>query len=140
MKKIATIALSFMIIASSSMSAFAQGPGNGPDQQQQQQQRKLPQQQHQQQNNPQQGHNAQPQHASQHQQRGNQRAEHQQKPDFRQGRALPQQYRGKGYQVSDWKKRGLKSPPSGHRWMNVDGNYVLIAVATGVIASVIAHQ
>lgn len=136
MKKIATIALSFMIIASSSLSAFAQGPGNGPDQQQ----RKLPQQQqHQQQNNPQQGHNAQPQHASQHQQRGNQRAEHQQKPDFRRGHALPQQYRGKGYQVSDWKKRGLKSPPSGHRWMNVDGNYVLIAVATGVIASVIAH-
>lgn len=136
MKKIATIALSFMIIASSSLNAFAQGPGNGPDQQPQP--RKLPQQQHQQ-NNPQQSHNAQPQHTSQHQQRGNQRAEHQQKHDFRQGRALPPQYRGKGYQVSDWKKRGLKSPPSGHRWMNVDGNYVLIAVATGVIASVIAH-
>ncbi|MFK8258473.1 RcnB family protein [Erwinia sp. AnSW2-5] len=138
MKKIATVALSFMIFASSSLSAFAQGPDNGPDQQQ----HKRPQQQHQQppQKNQQQGHNAQPQHASQHQQRGGQQAGHQQKPDFRQGRALPPQYRGKGYQVSDWKKRGLKSPPSGHRWMNVDGNYVLIAVATGVIASVIAHQ
>lgn len=139
MKKIATIALSVMICASSSLSAFAQGPGDGPDQQQQHQQRKLPQQQ-QQQKSPPQGHNGQPQHTSQHQQRGMQQAEHRGKPDFRRGHALPQQYRGKGYQVSDWKKRGLKSPPSGHRWMNVDGNYVLIAVATGVIASVIAHQ
>ncbi|WP_455820765.1 RcnB family protein [Pseudomonas cerasi] len=138
MKKIATIALSVMICASSSLSAFAQGPGDGPDQQQQHQQRKLPQQQ--QQKSPPQGHNGQPQHTSQHQQRGMQQAEHRGKPDFRRGHALPQQYRGKGYQVSDWKKRGLKSPPSGHRWMNVDGNYVLIAVATGVIASVIAHQ
>lgn len=139
MKKIATIALSAMIFASSSLSAFAQGPGNGPDQQQPIKHPQQPQHQ-QQQKNPQQGHNAQPQHTSQHQQRGNPHAERQQKPDFRQGHALPQQYRGKGYQVSDWKKRGLKSPPSGHRWMNVDGNYVLIAVATGVIASVIAHQ
>jgi len=139
MKKIATIALSVMICASSSLSAFAQGPGNGPDQQQPVKHPQQPQHQPQQ-KNPQQGHDARPQHTSQHQQRSHQQAEHQQKPDFRRGHALPQQYRGKGYQVSDWKKRGLKSPPSGHRWMNVDGNYVLIAVATGVIASVIAHQ
>ncbi|MTD26898.1 RcnB family protein [Erwinia sorbitola] len=137
MNKIATIALSAMIFASSSLSAFAEGPGNGPDQRPQQPVKHS--QQKQQHNSQPQGHSAQPQHTSQHQPHDAQRTEHQQKPEFRRGHALPQQYRGEGYQVNDWKKHGLKSPPSGHRWMNVDGNYVLIAVATGVIASVIAH-
>lgn len=115
MKKSSTIALSAMILSSLSLSAFAQGPDKGPGQ---------PPVKHPQQN----------QHQHQHQQ------QQQHQPDFRRGRPLPQQYRGEGYQVSDWHKRGLKAPPAGHRWMNVKGHYVLIAVATGVIASVIAHN
>jgi Ni/Co efflux regulator RcnB len=54
----------------------------------------------------------------------------------------------KGYHMrdEDW-KRGepvdyrtyhLKRPPRGYEWRQVDGNYVLAAVATGVIASIIA--
>ena len=31
----------------------------------------------------------------------------------------------------------LHAPPRGYQWREVDGNYVLAAVATGVIASVI---
>lgn len=53
----------------------------------------------------------------------------------------------KGYhmQKNDW-NRGervdyrhyhLQRPPSGYEWRMVDGNYVLGAIATGVIASVI---
>jgi len=53
----------------------------------------------------------------------------------------------KGYHMKDedW-KRGeavdyntyhLKPPPRGYEWREVDGNYVLAAVATGVVASVI---
>jgi Ni/Co efflux regulator RcnB len=53
----------------------------------------------------------------------------------------------KGYHMKDedW-KRGevvdyntyhLKPPPRGYEWREVDGNYVLAAVATGVIASAI---
>lgn len=134
MKTIATIALTCMVFASSSLTAFAQGPGNGPDGQQPPV--KHPQQQQQQQQH---GQGKQPAQMPQQAPRERRQAEHQQRPDVRRGHALPQQYRGEGYQVKDWKKRGLKSPPPGHRWMNVDGNYVLIAVATGVIASVIAH-
>lgn len=38
----------------------------------------------------------------------------------------------------DYKERHLRAPPHGYEWREVDGNYVLAAVATGVIASVVA--
>lgn len=92
---------------------------------------------------PQGGERQQPQHMAQADrapgQRHHQQPRHAQ-PDFRQGRPLPEKYRGEGYQVNDWHQRGLKAPPAGHRWQNIDGNYVLIAVATGVITSVITHH
>lgn len=37
----------------------------------------------------------------------------------------------------DYRTYHLRQPPSGYEWRLVDGNYVLAAVATGVIASVI---
>ena len=37
----------------------------------------------------------------------------------------------------DYKERHLRAPPHGYEWREVDGNYVLAAVATGVIASVV---
>ncbi len=38
----------------------------------------------------------------------------------------------------DYKERHLQEPPRGYEWREVDGNYVLAAVATGVIATVVA--
>jgi Ni/Co efflux regulator RcnB len=43
----------------------------------------------------------------------------------------------RGEQV-DYRQHHLRTPPHGYEWRQVDGNYVLAAVATGVIASVIA--
>ena len=43
----------------------------------------------------------------------------------------------RGEQV-DYRQHHLRAPPHGYEWRMVDGNYVLAAVATGVIASVIA--
>ena len=40
-------------------------------------------------------------------------------------------------EVVDYKTYHLKAPPRGYEWREVDGNYVLAAVATGVIASAI---
>ena len=37
----------------------------------------------------------------------------------------------------DYRRYHLHAPPRGYEWREVDGNYVLAAVATGVIASVI---
>lgn len=42
----------------------------------------------------------------------------------------------RGQQV-DWHAHHLRQPPNGYEWREVDGNYVLAAVATGVIASAI---
>ncbi|WP_191236896.1 RcnB family protein [Cobetia marina] len=49
-------------------------------------------------------------------------------------------YGNKRYWVSDWKAHHLSRPPEGHRWLNVDGRYVLTAVATGVITAIILNQ
>jgi Ni/Co efflux regulator RcnB len=38
----------------------------------------------------------------------------------------------------EYKEHHLRAPPEGYEWREVDGNYVLAAVATGVIASVVA--
>ena len=37
----------------------------------------------------------------------------------------------------DWHAHHLRRPPNGYEWREVDGNYVMAAIATGVIASVI---
>ncbi|HVZ82719.1 MAG TPA: RcnB family protein [Terracidiphilus sp.] len=37
----------------------------------------------------------------------------------------------------DYRTYHLRRPPAGYEWREVDGNYVMAAVATGVIASVI---
>ena len=42
----------------------------------------------------------------------------------------------RGRQV-DYRTYHLRQPPSGYEWREIDGNYVLAAVATGVVASVI---
>ncbi len=40
-------------------------------------------------------------------------------------------------QPIDYRHYHLSAPPRGYEWRSVDGNYVLAAVATGVIASAI---
>jgi Ni/Co efflux regulator RcnB len=40
-------------------------------------------------------------------------------------------------QPVDYRQYHLSQPPRGYEWRSVDGNYVLAAVATGVIASAI---
>ena len=57
--------------------------------------------------------------------------------DFRRGHPIPAEYRGDRYRINDWHDRGLREPPRGEHWAYIDGNYVLIAAATGVITSLI---
>ena len=40
-------------------------------------------------------------------------------------------------QPVDYRHYHLSAPPRGYEWRSVDGNYVLAAVATGVIASAV---
>ena len=44
----------------------------------------------------------------------------------------------RGERISDYRHYHLSRPPHGYEWRRVDNNYVLAAVAGGLIASVIA--
>ncbi len=46
----------------------------------------------------------------------------------------------RGSRVADYHNHHLKPPPRGHEWRRVDNTYVLIAVATGLITSVVAAR
>lgn len=54
------------------------------------------------------------------------------------GERLPPAYRGRGYAV-DYRRYGLAAPPRGYEYVRVDNDVILTAVATGVIASVVAN-
>ncbi|MBB3004193.1 MULTISPECIES: RcnB family protein [Paraburkholderia] len=58
--------------------------------------------------------------------------------DWHKGDRIPPEYRDRNYVVDDWRGHGLSAPPRGYHWVGVNGDYVLAAVATGVIASVLA--
>lgn len=56
--------------------------------------------------------------------------------DWRRGGHISHQDWQRGSSV-DWHAHHLRQPPRGDEWREVDGNYVLAAIATGVIASVV---
>ncbi len=56
--------------------------------------------------------------------------------DFRRGGYVARNDWDRGQHV-DYRARHLRAPPRGYEWRQVNGNYVLAAVATGVIASLI---
>jgi Ni/Co efflux regulator RcnB len=56
---------------------------------------------------------------------------------WRRGGYVPTGYRS--YYVQDWGYYGLRPPPPGYRWIYADGNFVLMAVASGLIADLVLH-
>ena len=59
---------------------------------------------------------------------------------FYRGGRLPPEYRNRQYVVDDWRGHHLTAPPRGYHWVQTGGDYVLAAIATGVIASVLLNQ
>ena len=57
--------------------------------------------------------------------------------DLRRGQRLGHEYRTTTYVVSDWRERRLSAPPRGHHWVQAGNDYVLAAIATGIIAQVL---
>ena len=60
-------------------------------------------------------------------------------PDHRwvKGSRVPQQYRGNTYVVNDWRGHHLSAPPRGYHWIQNGGDYVMVAIATGIVAQII---
>jgi Ni/Co efflux regulator RcnB len=57
--------------------------------------------------------------------------------DWHRGDRLPDDYRDRQYVVEDYRGYGLHQPPRGYHWVGVNGDYVLAAIATGVIAQIV---
>lgn len=49
------------------------------------------------------------------------------------GDRLPVEYRHRNYVVDDWREHRLSAPPRGYHWVQVGADYVLVAIATGII-------
>jgi Ni/Co efflux regulator RcnB len=60
-------------------------------------------------------------------------------PDFRRGGYIAREYRTRTYEV-DYHEHHLRRPPAGQRWVQVGADYVLIAIATGVIVNIILNN
>jgi Ni/Co efflux regulator RcnB len=60
--------------------------------------------------------------------------------DFHRGGRLPSHYRERQYVVDDWRGHHLHAPPRGYHWVQTGPDYVLVAIASGLIAQVILGQ
>jgi Ni/Co efflux regulator RcnB len=58
--------------------------------------------------------------------------------DWRRGGRIERGDWDRGERVRDYRRYHLSRPPRGYEWRRVDNNYVMAAVAGGLIASVIA--
>jgi len=57
--------------------------------------------------------------------------------EYYRGDRLPADYRHRNYVVDDWRSHNLRAPPRGDQWIQSGGDYILVAVATGIIADLL---
>lgn len=57
---------------------------------------------------------------------------------FHRGERLPPTYRHHSYVVDNWRAHRLQPPPRGHHWVAIGADYLLVAIATGIIVDVLA--
>jgi Ni/Co efflux regulator RcnB len=61
-------------------------------------------------------------------------------PEWQRGHRIPREYMARQYRVDNWRAHHLSSPPRGYEWVQVGNDYVLVALATGIIAQLLlAH-
>lgn len=61
-------------------------------------------------------------------------------PEFRRGGYIPHDFRNRQYYVNDYRAYRLSPPPRGQQWVQVGSDYVLIAIATGLIANIVLNH
>jgi len=59
---------------------------------------------------------------------------------FHKGQRLPAEWRHRQHVVNDWRAHHLTPPPRGQQWVQVGADFVLVAIATGVITSLILNH
>jgi Ni/Co efflux regulator RcnB len=61
-------------------------------------------------------------------------------PEFARGHVIPRELRTHQYVVINPRQHRLSAPPRGQQWVQVGADYVLVAAATGIIASIILNH
>jgi Ni/Co efflux regulator RcnB len=61
-------------------------------------------------------------------------------PQFQRGRYIPVEYRSRQYVVVKPHQHRLYAPPRGQQWVQVGSDYVLVAIATGLIVNLILNN
>ena len=59
---------------------------------------------------------------------------------FYRGERLPTYYRAPRYVVNNYYVHGLRTPPRGYHWVQTGGDYVLVAIATGIILELLLNR
>ncbi len=59
---------------------------------------------------------------------------------FHRGERLPAEYRHRNYVVDDWRGHRLSAPPRGYHWVQTGGDYVLVAIGTGIILELLLNN
>ena len=63
-----------------------------------------------------------------------------QAPRYYRGGYLPREYLSSNYYVNNWQAYpGLYAPPYGYQWVDTGSDFVLAALATGLIANLLTH-
>ena len=60
--------------------------------------------------------------------------------EWRRGDRLPPEFRHRQYIVNDWRGHHLSPPPPGYRWVQHGSDYVLVAIASGIIAQLLLNH
>jgi Ni/Co efflux regulator RcnB len=59
---------------------------------------------------------------------------------YHRGGRLPQHYHQQQYVVDDWRGHNLSAPPHGYHWVQTGDDYVLVAIATGIIMQLMLNH
>ena len=59
---------------------------------------------------------------------------------FYRGQRLPNEYRNRQYVVEDWRGHRLSAPPRGYHWVQNGGDYILVAITTGIILDLMLNH
>ncbi len=60
--------------------------------------------------------------------------------NYHPGGRLPDEYRLRHYVVNDWRGYGLSAPPRGTHWIQTGSDFVLVAIATGIILQLLLRD
>jgi len=50
------------------------------------------------------------------------------------------EYRGRYYVVDDWRSHRLYAPPRGYHWVQTGGDFVLVAIGTGIVLQLLLNN